>query len=63
MYKCRKYAYLKCGITTKRCDTYQNFPADDTQERIVLVREAAVQDGDVEVLLAEDVDDVVGRRE
>ena len=39
--------------------TYQHFPANHVEEGVGLVRETGVEDWNVEVLLAQDVDDVV----
>ena len=42
-----------------RKEFYQNFSSNNVEKRVAVL-DAAVQDGDVELLLAEDVDDVVG---
>ena len=45
-----------------RKEFYQNFSSNNVEKRVAVL-DAAVQDGDIELLLAEDVDDVVGRRQ
>ena len=40
--------------------SYQHFSPNNVKQRVVFMRETCVEDGDVEILLAEDLDDVVG---